>query len=201
MQVLVVDDHPMVHEVMPEVLKKAFGETVVHEARDLESALETAGRCKKLDMVLFDLGLPGLSGIEALKRFRKKHPDPKVVIFSASEDRDSILAAFKAGAVGYIPKTYKPREIIAALQLVAAGREYVPSQALAASPAHDVNLGERQVTVLRLMLKGLSNRQIAEELDIAESTVKHHTGLIYEALGVASRAEAMAAAQRRGLKV
>ncbi len=199
-QVLIVDDHPMIHEVLREVVAKAFGNVVVHDAYTLENALQIANRVKNLDLALFDLGLPDSSGVEALQRFRAKHADVKLVVVSADDDHERVLACFRAGAVGFIPKTYKPSEIIAALQVVAAGREYLPKQALEALPKI-LNLGERQVEVLRLLLRGLSNREIAGELHIAESTVKHHTGVIYEALGVESRAGAMAAAQRRGLKI
>jgi DNA-binding NarL/FixJ family response regulator len=200
-QILIVDDHPMIHEVLREVVGKAFGNVTVHDAYNLDTALQIASRTKSLDLVLFDLGLPDSNGVDALHRFRAKHPEVKVVVVSGDDDHDRVLACFRAGAVGFIPKSYKPSEIIAALQVVAAGREYLPKQALEALPAKSLNLGDRQIEVLRLLLRGLSNREIAGELHIAESTVKHHTGVIYEVLDVETRAEAMAVAQRRGLKI
>ncbi|MGH9422949.1 MAG: response regulator [Thermoanaerobaculia bacterium] len=198
---MIVDDHPMIHEVLRAVAAKAFPGAQVHDAFCLEEALQIAARLKNLEVVLFDLGLPDVSGVDALARFRRKFAHAKIVVVSASDDRESVMAVLSAGACGFIPKTYKPTEIIAALQVVAAGQTYVPSKVLAIPPGAELDLGERQVEVLRLLLKGMSNRDIAGELSIAESTVKHHTKLIYNALGVESRAEAFVAAQRRGLKM
>jgi len=200
-EILVVDDHPMIHEIAPQVVKKVFGDVEVYSASDLDTGLECAGLCQALRLVLLDLTLPGCSGIDALLKFREKYPDKKVVVFSATEDPESIQAAFRAGAVGYIPKTSRPDLMVAALKVVAAGGKYVPSEILAglAESSADAQMTERQLQVLRLMLRGLSNRQIAERLDIAEGTVKQHASDIYQALAVNSRAEAIAAARRRGL--
>ena len=203
MQALLIDDHPLIHEILPAMLRKAVGrDVVVHAAQNLDEALECARRRKPLDLVLLDLGLPGCSGIEALKRIRERCPDAKIVVVSASDDPESIQAAFKAGAVGYIPKTSTPPTIIGALKLVCDGGTYVPREALdlSRSAAARPEFSGRQLEVLRLMLKGLSNREIAKLLRIAENTVKHHVGEVYGALGASSRGEAMAAAVRRGYK-
>ena len=200
-EVLVVDDHPLVHEILPQAVKKAFGDVRVQCAANLDEAFECAALDKKLQFVLLDLALPGCTGIDALLRFHEKYPDTKMVVFSATEDPESIQAAFRAGAVGYIPKTSRPDLMVAALKVVAAGGKYVPSEILAsfAKANSGPQMTERQVEVLRLMLRGLSNREIAERLDIAEGTVKQHATDIYQALAVNSRAEAIAAARRRGL--
>jgi DNA-binding NarL/FixJ family response regulator len=200
-EILVVDDHPLVHEILPHAVRKAFGEVQVHAATDLNAALERAAQCKQLQLVLLDLTLPGCSGIDALVKFRDKYPQAKIVVFSATEDPQSIQAAFATGAVGYIPKTSRPDLMVAALRVVAAGGKYVPSEILGgyAKANGGLELTERQLEVLRLMLRGLSNRQIAERLEIAEGTVKQHATDIYQALAVTSRAEAIAAAHRRGL--
>ncbi len=200
-EILVVDDHPMVHEILPQAVKKAFGEVRVQCASNLDEAFECAALDKKLQFALLDLTLPGCNGIDALFKFHEKCPDTKMVVFSATEDPESIQAAFRAGAVGYIPKTSRPDLVVAALRVVAAGGKYIPPQILDALPESSTGapMTERQLEVLRLMLRGLSNREIAERLDIAEGTVKQHATDIYHALAVGSRAEAIAAAHRRGL--
>jgi DNA-binding NarL/FixJ family response regulator len=203
MQVLLVDDHPLVREVLAGTLRKALGEeTVVHAVQDFEAALECAA-CNALDLVLLDLGLPGCTGIEALKRFREKHPDKKVVVVSANDERDAIQAAFRAGACGYIPKTSSADMVVAALKVVMAGGIYVPPEVLEPeqpASAAPRGLSDRQQEVLGLLLKGHSNNQIAKHLRMAENTVKHHVSAIYGVLGATSRAEAMATALRRGFK-
>lgn len=201
MRALVIDDHPLIREILPVVLRKAMGEeTLVDVAQNFEGGLECAGRCAELDLVLLDLGLPGFTGIEALRRFREKHPNTKVVVISANDERESIQAAFKAGAKGYIPKTSTPEMIVAALKVVMAGGVYVPKEALNDNLDSAAELSERQHEVLRLILNGLPNSKIAQQLRMAENTVKHHASAIYDVLGVKTRAEAIATALRNGFK-
>lgn len=133
MEILVVDDHPMIHEIAPHVVRKVFGEVEVYSASDLDTGLECAGLCEELQLVLLDLTLPGCAGIDALVKFKQKCPDTKIVVFSATEDPESIQAAFRAGAIGYIPKTSRPDLMVAALKVVAAGGKYVPAEILRAS--------------------------------------------------------------------
>lgn len=198
---LVIDDHPVVREVLPAVLRKAFGEVEAHAVGDLAGALAWAREHGVPDMVLLDLGLPGCSGIEALASLRQSYPGIRIVIFSAADDGELIRAALKGGAAGYIPKTATPEVIAAALHLVRAGGVYVPAEALGdASVSDDVNLTDRQLDVLRLMLNGLSNAEIARALRISESTVKQHVGDVYVALRVSTRAQAMAAAARLAIR-
>jgi DNA-binding NarL/FixJ family response regulator len=200
MRVLIVDDHPLIQEILPAMLKKAVGQVVVHLATDLAGALDDASRGAGPELVLLDLGLPDCTGIEALTRIRDRHPGAKIVVVSCNDDPGVIRAALKAGAAGYILKTYKANQVVAALRIIADGGTYVPSEILQADPADekDLKLSSRQSEVLQLLLQGLSNRDIASQLHIAESTVKHHMGEIFETLRVSTRAEAMALAQRRG---
>jgi DNA-binding NarL/FixJ family response regulator len=210
MRALVIDDHPLIQEIVPVVLAKALGDVTVATEATLEGGLARAGGAEAPDLVLLDLGLPGCEGLEALARFRSKFPDLPVVVLSSTCDRDSILAALEAGAVGYIPKTSKSDVMVAALKVVAAGGTYVPREALEepeekAAPrrrrtvAHD--LTQRQKDVMRLILKGYNNERIAAELAIAPNTVKQHAHAIFGALGVSTRAEALVAAARHGLSL
>jgi len=130
MRALVIDDHPLIHEILPAVLRKALGEVSVATEATLEAGLMRAAGSVPPDLVLLDLGLPGCEGIDALTRFRLEFPELPVVVLSATIDRESILGALDSGASGYIPKTSKPEVMIAALKLVAAGGVYVPPEAL-----------------------------------------------------------------------
>src|SRR6266480_2417554 len=198
--ILVIDDHPLMLEILHAVAREALGLAHVHIANNLEDGLALAGDYERLGLVLLDLGLPGCAGIEALTRFREQYPDPKIVVVSVSTERDTIRKAFEAGASGYIPKTARRDVIVSALRLVAAGNRYIPDQMFENSAERRRGLSDRQLDVLRLMLKGLSNREIANELNIAESTVKQHVSVIYEVLHVKTRAEAMVVAARQGYK-
>lgn len=193
---------------MPNVLCRAFAHPAIVAAGSLDEALARAERGSGFDLVVLDLGLPGCSGIEALTRVRKRFPWTKIAVFSANEDPRTIAAALDAGAAGYITKTSKADVVIAALKLVAAGGVYVPVQALqridaACAPDGDPSssirfeFSARQIEVLRLLLQGCSNRQIALELGLAESTVKYHVHSICSALGASSRGEAIVVALRR----
>ena len=210
MRALVIDDHPLIHEILPAVLRKALGEVSVATEATLEAGLMRAAGSVPPDLVLLDLGLPGCEGIDALTRFRLEFPELPVVVLSATVDRESILGALDSGASGYIPKTSKPEVMIAALKLVAAGGVYVPPEALeelAVKPVsrlprgESMELTERQRDVLRLILKGYNNERIASELAIAPNTVKQHAHAIFTALGVSTRAEAVIAAMRHGLSL
>ena len=210
MRALVIDDHPLIHEILPAVLRKALGEVSVATEATLEAGLMRAAGSVPPDLVLLDLGLPGCEGIDALTRFRLEFPELPVVVLSATVERESILGALDSGASGYIPKTSKPEVMIAALKLVAAGGVYVPPEALeelAVKPVsrlprgEAMELTERQRDVLRLILKGYNNERIASELAIAPNTVKQHAHAIFTALGVSTRAEAVIAAMRHGLSL
>jgi DNA-binding NarL/FixJ family response regulator len=206
--VLIVDDHPLLLEILGAVARNVFPEASVRTAESCEQALEAARSAEAPDLVLLDLGLPGCAGIMALERFRKAQPAMRVVVVSSNEEREVVLAALEAGAVGYIPKTSKPDVFSAALRLVAAGGIYVPPQALRAessAPIHmeqrKAELTERQRDVLRLIAKGMGNKEIARSLRIAKDTVKQHAKAVYAALGVAGRAQAARAAETRGIKL
>jgi len=200
MRALVIDDHPLVHEIIPAVLRKALGEVAVTTEATLEAGLAHAAGEALPDLVLLDLGLPGCEGLQAVSRFRARFPNVPLVVLSGTCDRASIIGAFDAGAIGYIPKTSKPDVMIAALKLVAAGGTYVPREALEGRMERpDLDLTQRQKEVLRLILKGYNNERIAQELGISPATVKQHAHAIFTALDVSTRAEAVIAAARLGL--
>ena len=202
MNVLFVDDHPMVLEYLSSAVGKALPDAVVRTAGNLPAALEMASEIA-LDMVLLDLGLPGCGGIESLLRFRKAYPDVRAVVVSADDDHASIRGALAAGAAGFILKTASPKVVVNALRLVAEGGRYIPPEALVTKPggneesAPQAQLTERQRVVLARMLKGRSNAQIGKELGISEATAKQHAHAVYAAFGVSSRADLILAATGR----
>ena len=206
MRVLVVDDHPILHEVLGAVARSVFCEAEVRVAKSLEEAFEHAGG-EAPDLTLLDLGLPGCVGLDALSAFRGRFPAAPVVVVSATEDRASVVRALGMGAVGYVPKTHAPPLIAAALRLVSEGGIYVPPQAINSEPEPEhparapVSLTERQLDVLRLIAKGLANKEIARHLHIAKDTVKQHAKALYTALGITTRSQAANAAERCGIKL
>lgn len=207
MDILLVDDHPIIHETIGAVVRRVAPQAQFHSESDLGNALSRARQLKALELVLLDLALPGCSGLEALIRFRKIMPRVRVAIISATEDPESVRAALEAGAVGYLPKTSSPKVLADALQLIVNGGTYVPPQAMDGEPPprkepklSDFGITERQADVLRLLIKGLTNAEIARELSIAENTVKQHAHAAYRALGVNSRSEAMIELARLGIR-
>jgi DNA-binding NarL/FixJ family response regulator len=208
MRVLVIDDHPIVVEVLNAIVRGVFPEASLSAASGLDEGLAHARAAGALDLVLLDLGLPGCGGISALTRFREAVPAARVVVVSAVESRRIVLAALEAGAAGYIPKTSPPTLIAAALRLVAAGGTYVPLECIHSGIANDpapetprIALTARQREVLGLIVRGLANKEIARHLRIAQDTVKQHARAVYAALGVAGRSQAARAAESRGIKL
>lgn len=207
MDVLLVDDHPIIHQTLGAVVRSVLPQAQFHAESDLAGGLARARQLKNLELVLLDLGLPGCSGLDALIRFRKTLPTVRVAIISATEDPGSVRAALDAGAVGYVPKTSPPNVLANALQLIAQGGTYVPPQLMDGVLApkkepklSDFGITDRQADVLRLLVKGHSNAEIARELKIAENTVKQHAHAAYRALGVGSRTEAIVELARLGIR-
>jgi len=215
MNVLIVDGHPFLHELLGSIVRSALGDVKLRTARNLEGALAIIRADPKPDLVLLDLDLPGCIGIESLARFRALCPTVPVLVISADDGRGTILAAFRAGAIGYLPKTLTRKVMAGAMHVIAAGGFYVPYEALGdslpavngkagngngATPAGQLGLTHRQHEVLQLIQRGYNNRKIARQLAIAEGTVKQHVHAVLGALGVSSRTEAIAAASRLNIR-
>jgi DNA-binding NarL/FixJ family response regulator len=129
MEVLIVDDDPLILELLAAVVRKAFPGWDVAAAGDLQAAFQRVAHHGEPDLALLDLGLPGYSGLDALRRFLRKFPDLPVVVVSANEDPKAIRTALDAGAAGYIPKTLSAEGMVEALKVVADGDIFVPPQA------------------------------------------------------------------------
>ena len=200
-----MDDHPLIHQVMRAIVKRALNPDAIFHSNDLQQAIECAQDLRNLDLVVLDLGLPGCHDISAVTEFRKKFPRPKIVVLSVVDQRETVIAAMDAGASGYVTKGTPVPVIGAALKLVAAGGRYAPLEILRSSglrnakPLSALGLTERELEVLRLLVRGLTNCAIAAALNISQSTVKQHARSVFHALGVSTRTEVIVAAARLGL--
>ena len=128
MEVLLVDDHPVIQQIIPEVLRKALGEVEVVTVSDLEAAFQRLAHHKAPDLALLDLNLPGHAGIDTLRRFRWKFRDVPVVVLSVTEDAASMRVAEQMGACGYIPKSISTERMVEALKQVASGGTFFPNK-------------------------------------------------------------------------
>jgi DNA-binding NarL/FixJ family response regulator len=202
-RLLLVDDHELVRAGLRTFLGLQPDMEVVGEAGSAEQALALVPALAP-DVVLLDLVLPGMSGVEAVRRLRDAHPAVKVLVLTSFAGEDAVLPAIRAGAAGYLLKDIGPAELAGALRVVhAGGAPLHPSVAATvmqsvAEPGRET-LTPREQEVLRLIARGLSNRLIARELALSEKTVKAHVSAILGKLAVADRTQAALYAVRHGL--
>jgi DNA-binding NarL/FixJ family response regulator len=204
-RILLADDHSVVRKGVRDFLEEEPDLEVVGEASDGAQAVEMALALQP-DVVVMDIKMPQLGGVEATKRIKASAPHVRVLALSAYDDDPYIWGLLEAGASGYVLKTAESRELISAIRAVAAGRSALDPAiapriiARAARPAAGgESLTEREIEVLRLAARGLTNKQIGHDLDISDRTVQNHLANIYTKLNVASRTEAVTAALQRGL--
>ena len=203
-RVLVVDDHPVVREGLMAVLEDTKDVQVVGETGSAEEALSSVERTRP-DVVLLDLELPGLNGVDAIPRFSASTGHPRVIVLTAYDTEERVLASLKAGAAGYVLKGAPASEITQAIQAVAGGGSYLTPRVAARvvaqvnAPKRSSGLSARERQVLKLVARGRSNKQIAGELMITERTVKFHMTSILNKLGADNRAQAIAIAAERRL--
>ncbi|HAB09639.1 MAG TPA: DNA-binding response regulator [Alcanivorax sp.] len=210
-QVLIADDHPLFREAIARVIDDGFPGSTLLEASDLDSALAVAGRHDDLDLVLLDLNMPGMQGLGGLVRLRNLFPTLPAVIVSAEEEKRVILQTITYGAVGFITKSTPRKQMIQALEQVLAGSIYLPADIIRAGSGageestaarrepedlSDVlaTLTRKQLQVFERMSRGDSNKVIAYQLNIAESTVKAHVSAILRKLGATNRVQAILSA-------
>jgi DNA-binding NarL/FixJ family response regulator len=198
---LIADDHELFRSGLRQLLVDVLRAEEVREAEDFDQAIESLTNSGAGDLILVDLRMPGMAGAETLAALRDGFPEAKVAVVSAWEERAEIIAALSAGVHGYIPKSLSSADIAAAIRSILDGQIFVPpalgkrepgSQRPAAIQDPSDKLTQRQKEVLNELLKGQASKEIARTLDIAEGTVKIHLAAIYRALGVRTRAEAIA---------
>jgi two-component system NarL family response regulator len=199
-RVIVADDHALMRGGVVAVLRDAPGLTVVGEAADGAEAVALYTQHRP-DVALVDLKMPALDGAGVVEQVRARYPDARLVILTTYDADDDVERALRAGAKAYLLKDVDPQELVACVRAVHAGRSWV-SPAIAAKLAERltrVELTPREMGVLRELVTGKSNKEIAAALGIVEGTVKLHVTRLYEKLGVSNRTEALAVAVRRGL--
>ena len=207
MKALLIDDHPLFVEGIRGILQRLDDVIDIQTSGSCEEALALTENDDDFDLVLLDLNLPGVSGLDGIQQLRHQLPATPIVLLSASEDRNKVLRAIELGAKGYIPKSSTPDVIISALQLVLSGGVYLPMAVLdtvntsqsKTSNADGQTLTPRQADVLALLAEGHTNKAIAKQLAMAENTVRVHVSAILRFLGVENRTEAGVAAARMGL--
>ncbi len=203
-RVLVVDDHPVVREGLVGMLEDEQDFQLAGAAGSAEDALAMVATAQP-HVILLDLELPGMSGVDAIPRLAAAAPEAGIIVLTAYDTDERVLGAIKAGARGYVLKGASVDEIARAIRAVHAGGSYLASRIAAKvltqvrAPGRSTSLSARERTVLQKVAAGRSTKQIARELGIAERTVKFHVSSIMNKLGADTRAQAVALAARRGI--
>jgi len=210
-RVVLVDDHAMVRHGLQQLLNADEGIEVVGTAQDGAEAVDVVARLRP-DVVLMDLQMPGVDGVEATRRIVAASPDAasraQVVVLTSFSDRERIVAALDAGAVGYLLKDAEPQDLLDGIRAAARGesplhpraaRELLEARSHGAPATPTVALTPREAEVLGLVRQGLANKQIARRLGISERTVKAHLTSTFQRIGVVDRTQAALWAERNGI--
>jgi len=210
MKILMIDDHALFRDGLLLVLEGLSAELTTFEAGSYEAAEGIMNEHSDLDLILLDLGLPGISYLDALLAIRQQLPNTLIVVLSGTEDHSMVEQALQQGARGYIPKSSPAKIMLNALQLVIAGGTYVPPQILqnGANQSNnssfnnrniDNKLTPRQNDVLHELAKGKPNKEIGRSLNLSESTVRVHVAAILKAFNASNRTQAVQHATQAGL--
>jgi len=199
-KVLVVDDHP--------ALRFGIGAIIEHQddmilAGEAENGVEAIAQTAKLrpDIVLMDLQMPGMGGLDAIAAIRKAGTAARIIVLTTYESHVHAARSLKAGAAAFMLKSALRKELVDVIRSVHGGRRYIPAEIAQelALHAHEESLSERELSILKLVASGNANKQIAWELSIAEDTVKAHLRSIFSKLDVNDRTHAVTAALKKGL--
>ena len=217
MKILVADDHNLVRDGLKPFLQELGPDVTVIDAATLDEALAKATEAGDVTLALLDLRMPGMDGTRGIEVFRSQLPAVRVVILTGHVARDDVLAALKAGAAGYIPKTVSGTSLINALRLVLSGETYLPSSVFAADPTPDpadaprraspdpanplATLSPREREILGFLIDGDTNKEIARRLELQEITIKIHLRNVYRKIGAANRAQAVRIAMASGFQL
>ncbi len=198
MKILLADDHQMVRLALRVALAGLESAEFI-EADSAEAAMRLVDADRGIDLAIIDINMPGAGGLEGVRKLRQTHPELPIAVCSAAEDAALIRDLIEMGVAAFIPKSDSTEIILHAVKLVLAGGTYVPTRMLAGNgnaPQALSQLTPRQRDVLRLLAEGKSNKLIARELDLTESTVKVHLLAVFRLLGAHNRTEAVMIAQR-----
>jgi DNA-binding NarL/FixJ family response regulator len=209
-KVLLAEDHIVVREGIRELIQRDEDMEVVGEAGDGEEAVQLASQVEP-DIILMDIAMPGVDGIEATRRIKESHPSVGVLVLSAYDNEEFIFALVEAGAAGYLLKDVRGRELLNGIRAVYDGdsvlhpaiagkifRHLQLEREKTAMPERIEILSQRELEVLKLAMEGLSNKEIAQELNLGIRTIQTHWRNIFNKLGVSSRTEAIIYGLRKG---
>src|SRR3974390_820561 len=199
-RVLIVDDHPVVRAGLASLLRRQIGLKLAGAAHSAEEAMEVLKR-SSVDVMLLDLRMPSINGIDLLNLLKTQDARPRVIILSSYEFEEEIYRAVKAGARGYLSKNAPREEIVAAIEAVATGGTYFPERIIKWIEERDArsSLSAREIEILEMVARGLTNKEIAGVLQISHYTVRNHINHISAKLQVADRTEAATVALRQGI--
>lgn len=215
MKIMIADDHTMVRRGLKMLLGKLFEDVSVEGAGSVQELLEKIVPADPPDVILLDLFMPGMNGLEGLKAVCRKVPDVPVAIISAWEEADDVIAAIQSGAKGFILKSSDENILKLALSLILSGETYLPSHVMSylkanggmlstGLPTHFASdnslskLTNREKEVLQLLMNGASNKEIGRNLNVVEGTIKKHLRDIFKKLGVSNRTRAVIKATELG---
>jgi NarL family two-component system response regulator LiaR len=204
-RIVLVDDHIQIHTIVVTLLKEASGILLVGQAANGQEALDL---CRQLqpDIVLMDVVMPVMGGIEATRLLHEQYPDVKTLVLSSFQDHGSVMTMLNNGAVGYISKSSLSKDLIETIRTTYQGKMVFSTDVVAQlistpgqSSSSNFHLTEREMEVLALMAEGKNMPEIADKLFISQSTVKFHISNICSKLGVSTRSEALIIAAKNGL--
>jgi len=215
-QILLADDHELIREGVKLVLREYNPHCEFFEAQDYAQTLNHIRHNHRLDLILLDLAMPGMERLDGLKQVRNSAPSIPIIVLSVFEGADDVKNALAHGANGYVPKSSAATVLPSAIDLVLQGETYLPSSALSqpdiatgtqfgyknTSPQphfSDFDITDRQIEVLHFLVEGRTNKEIAQQLNITEPTVKTHLSKIYKILNVSNRTEAVRLALQIGI--
>ncbi|MAC76989.1 MAG: DNA-binding response regulator [Rhodobacteraceae bacterium] len=203
MKILIADDHDLVRDALVAFVEAA-GDIQTATAPDLDTACTLVRSQGPFDLVLLDLNMPGMNGLDGLDRALRLEGSPRVALISGQASRDIAEQALERGAAGFVPKTLPAKSLVNAIKFMAMGEQYAPVGFMTSEPAacdHPLvaSLTEREMQVLKGLTEGKSNKEIARDLDLSEPTVKLHVKTMYRKVGAANRTQAALLARGAGL--
>lgn len=215
MKILIADDHQLLADALSQLVRENEADAEVVQAKSLDDAMDAMAREGKVEIVLLDYDLPGMDGVEGLMRFRGRYPNTPCAVFAGDTGSGAASDVLAHGAAGFIPKNLSAPAFFHAIKLIQVGEKFIPAslyedmanrsmvaqrdRQVAADFIQSTGLSRREVDVLRALVKGISNRQIGEELGVEEVTVKLHLRRIYKKVGVANRTQAVKLAMAKGI--